>query len=327
VVANRLSSRPSCGPRLISAITVALPALCFVLAGWGALSLFTAPQPGAHAEVNEDGRWRGAEEASSHSAGPCQPLPAVAGKTDGGLEPLTTPDAAASEIAVPTSAAEEPAAADDPSALNGPDFLPAEVLLTWVPQGRQARNLSCEFQSAADLAWYYGVPYTWEEIFARVGHDPGGNPHKGFVGVSLDDAPGYVYPRGYGVYAEPIAEALQSLGLDAQAHYGQSVEWLKGQVARGRPVMIWAVGGMAVRPTEEWVAQDGTTVRGVGGEHTFLVVGYDSGGVWVVDPWVGERRYFGWEPFVESWDILERMSVVVAQDKPITPGPLRVEAN
>jgi hypothetical protein len=87
--------------------------------------------------------------------------------------------------------------------------LPAEILLGEVPMGKQTRSLNCEFQTASDLAWYYGRPYTWDEIYQYVGHDVGGNPHKGFVGRSFDDQPGQLYPLGYGVYAEPIAAACR----------------------------------------------------------------------------------------------------------------------
>ena len=156
--------------------------------------------------------------------------------------------------------------------------LPAEMLLEGIPLGMQERNLSCELQSASDLAWYYGKPYTWKELFLRVGHDPGGNPHKGFVGRSLDDCPGLLYPNGYGVYAEPIAMALRQLGLPAEVHYRKSAAWLREQIALRRPVMVWATGGMVERPVEEWVASDGAVVEGVRGEHTFLVIGYSPDG-------------------------------------------------
>jgi len=189
--------------------------------------------------------------------------------------------------------------------------LPPEVLLADVPVGKQTRNLNCEFQSASDLAWYYGKPYTWREIFLRVGHDPGGNPHKGFVGDSLDDPPGRLYPDGYGVYAEPVAQALRELGLVAQVHYRESAIWLKQQVAQGRPVMVWAMAGMREGQVEEWVAQDGTVIKGARGEHTYLVVGYTRDGARVIDPWYGERVFYSWETFLRSWDVFDRMSIVI----------------
>ncbi len=215
-------------------------------------------------------------------------------------------------IAIPTSVVRPTrTSVSVPTATAVPTPLPAEVLLADVPLGRQQRSLSCELQSAADLAWYHGKPYTWLEIFLRVGHDPGGNPHKGFVGSSLDDPPGSIYPAGYGVYAEPIAAALQQIGLKAEVHYGESVDWLRSQIALGRPVMVWATAGMAQAAIETWIAADGALIRGVRGEHTYLVAGYTPAGVWVLDPWNAQRRFYEWAVFVTAWELFDRMSIVV----------------
>ena len=195
-----------------------------------------------------------------------------------------------------------------------PPALPASVLLQEAPAGKQTRPLNCEFQTASDLAWYYGQPFTWEEIFQVVGHDVGGNPHKGFVGRSFDDKPGQVFPQGYGVYAEPIAEGFARLGIEAAVSYGNGPEWLMTQLAAGRPVMVWTTAGMTIRPVATWTAADGVSVKGVPGEHTYLAIGYDPGGVWLMDPYDGRRHYFEWPVFVSSWDLLDRMALTVTQD-------------
>ncbi len=201
--------------------------------------------------------------------------------------------------------------------------LPSEVLLQDVPVGKQTRSLNCEFQTASDLAWYYGRPVTWEEIYQYVGHDTGGNPHVGFVGRSFDDKPGQIFPQGYGVYAEPIAGAFEKLGLQAQVFYGQSPEWVKAQLAAGRPVMVWTTSGMTVRPVATWTADGGVEVKGVPGEHTYLTVGYNASGVWVIDPYDGRRHHFAWATFQASWDLLDRMAVVVMDEPKITrPTPV-----
>jgi uncharacterized protein YvpB len=206
-----------------------------------------------------------------------------------------------------------------------PPALPESVLLQEAPAGKQTRPLNCEFQTASDLAWYYGQPFTWEEIFQVVGHDVGGNPHKGFVGRSFDDKPGQVFPKGYGVYAEPIAEGFARLGIEAAVSYGNEPQWLMAQLAAGRPVMVWTTAGMTIRPVATWTAADGVNVKGVPGEHTYLAVGYDPGGVWLMDPYDGRRHYFEWPVFVGSWDLLDRMALTVTQDPRQalvpTPGP------
>ena len=199
------------------------------------------------------------------------------------------------------------------------DGIPERVLLNDVPIGKQTRPLNCEFQSASDLLWHYGYPYAWDEIFELVGHDPGGNPHKGFVGRSFDDPPGRLYPNGYGVYAEPIAQGLAKAGIRAEVHYDEDVAWLKEQIRQGDPVMIWATADMIERSPEYWTAKDGQRIKAVRGEHTYLVVGYDEKGVWVADPWMGQRRHFSWTRFLASWSILDRMSLVILG--PETPEP------
>lgn len=189
--------------------------------------------------------------------------------------------------------------------------LPIRLLLENVQIHAQTRNLNCEFQTASDLAAYYGKTITWEEIFLEVGHDPGGNPHKGFVGKSLDDPPGSIYPRGYGVYAEPIARALNAFGLPAKVHYRESAIWLKKQIARGNPVMVWATANMRQSHVVKWKTADGERVKGVRWEHTYLIVGYEERGVWVGDPWDGKRHFYSWKVFLDSWDLFDRMSVVI----------------
>ncbi len=187
---------------------------------------------------------------------------------------------------------------------------PEDLFVEGVPAGRQARNLSCEAQSASDLARYYGKRCTWQDILKRVGNDPGGNPHKGFVG-NVNDMPGQLYPHGYGVYAEPIARALSELGLPAQVCYGRSEEWLRQQLAQGHPVMVWVTSRMRDQRVEYWRAKDGTQIRAVRYEHTCLLVGCSPDGVWLNDPGVGQMRYYSWDVFLRSWDLLERMSVVI----------------
>lgn len=197
--------------------------------------------------------------------------------------------------------------------------VPASVLLEKVPIGKQTRPLNCEFQSASDLIWYYGFPFTWDEIFEVVGHDPNGNPHVGFVGRSFDDPPGRLYPYGYGVYAEPIAEGLKRIGIHAVVHYNESQTWLKNQIASGNPVMVWVTANMEKHPAVYWTAKDGKRIKAVRGEHTNLVIGYDENGVWVADPWDGKRHHYPWSVFLASWDILDRMSLVIQENDHANP--------
>lgn len=190
---------------------------------------------------------------------------------------------------------------------------PLQILLD-VPRGRQERNLNCEFRSATDLASYYGWTFAWEQLFEVVGVDSGGDPNLGFVGSSINDPVGGLYPAGYGVYAEPIARGLRQLGVPALAHSAKDVAWIKEQLARGRPVMIWATYGLQPQQVVEWQSAAGVTVRAVPYEHTFLVVGYDQQGVWLDDPWGAVQRHYPWSALTASWALLGNMAVTIDAD-------------
>lgn len=182
-----------------------------------------------------------------------------------------------------------------------------------VPNRKQERTLNCELRSATDLAEYYGMRFTWETLFARVGHDPNGDPNVGFVGKSIDDPSGGIYPDGYGVHAIPIARGLQEMGLNAVAHHGQNRAWLQERLAAGHPVLIWATGGLDPSYRVEWQTRDGRTVWGVPFEHTFTVVGYDQNGIWLNDPFGGTTDYYPWATFETAWALLDHMAVTIQE--------------
>ncbi len=193
-----------------------------------------------------------------------------------------------------------------------PAPLPATVRLT-VPNRPQERTLNCELRSATDLAEYYGSIFTWEALFAKVGYDPDGDPNMGFVGRSIDDPSGGIYPDGYGVHAEPIARGLRAMGLNAVAHRGQTREWLQASLAAGEPVLLWATGGMDPSYRVEWQTRDGRTVWGVPFEHTFTAVGYDQDGIWLNDPFGGTTDHYPWATFERAWALLDQMAVTIQE--------------
>lgn len=209
-----------------------------------------------------------------------------------------------------------PSPTSPPVVASAPTLPPSAALgRLEIPNHKQERNLNCEFRSAADLATYYGWEITWEELFAVVGHDASGDPNQGFVGRSMDDPPGSLYPLGYGVHAGPVARGLRRLGMNATAHEQQSVAWLKERLSAGHPTIIWALGGMIVGPVVEWQTTDGLTVRGASYEHTFTVVGYDEQGVWVNDPYTATTDYYLWPRFEASWEVLGRMAVTIDEER------------
>jgi uncharacterized protein YvpB len=173
----------------------------------------------------------------------------------------------------------------------------------------QQHNLSCESRSAADLSAFWGVTFSEDDFFRRLPKSD--NPNRGFLG-DVDLPPGTMPPDGYGVYAGPIAASLRSFGLDAQARRAWSLDDLQAELAAGRPVIIWATYDMRQPGVQEWTSSDGETCVVVQYQHTFIAVGYDEGGVYLVDAYDAETKYFSYEAFVPAWDQLGRQAVTVA---------------
>jgi len=209
--------------------------------------------------------------------------------------------------------------------------LPAQVLILWavtllVPFAVQAdepppsafvegvvghpqeHNLSCESRSATDLSAFWGVEFAEDDFFRRLPRSD--NPHRGFLG-DVDLPPGTMPPTGYGVYVGPVAATLRSFGLDARAWHEWNLDSLRAELAAGRTVIVWATYDMRLPGVETWVSSDGATSVVVKWQHTFIAVGYDEGGVYLVDAYDGMTKYFSYETFMPAWDQLGRMAVTV----------------
>jgi uncharacterized protein YvpB len=172
----------------------------------------------------------------------------------------------------------------------------------------QEHNLSCESRSAVDLAAFWGVPLTEDDFFRRLPKSD--NPHRGFLG-DVDMPAGTMPPYGYGVYARPIAANLRSFGLDAQAHQLWTLHDLQAEIAAGRPVIVWATYDMRLPGVQEWTSSDGETSPIVQWQHTFVAVGYDEGGIYLIDAYDAGTKQFSYEAFDAAWAQTERLAVTV----------------
>jgi uncharacterized protein YvpB len=202
------------------------------------------------------------------------------------------------------------------------DDLPPSAFVEGLVGHPQEHNLSCESRSATDLAAFWGVAFAEDDFFRRLPKSD--NPHRGFLG-DVDLPAGSMPPVGYGVYAGPIAANLRSFGLRAQAHQGWDVDSLKAELAAGSPVIVWATYDMQLPGVQTWVSSDGVTAVVVKWQHTFVAVGYDESGLYLVDAYDGVAKHFSYEAFVPAWDQLGRMAVTVAaQGMPLTRPTGRV---
>jgi len=186
--------------------------------------------------------------------------------------------------------------------------VPEEVYISSVVAYPQVRPLSCEARSAVDMAAFWGVVIGEEDFFDVLPRSD--NPHEGFVG-DVDDPPGSLPPGGYGVYAQPVADGLRRYGLDAHAHRWLGLTALKGELAAGRPVVVWATYHMLRPEIASWSSADGSVSIIVQWEHTFIAVGYDAAGVYLIDAYDAQTHYYPAELFVPAWMQLNEMAVTV----------------
>jgi uncharacterized protein YvpB len=188
------------------------------------------------------------------------------------------------------------------------DDLPPSTLVEGLVGHPQEHDLSCESRSATDLAAFWGETFVEDDFFRRLPKSD--NPHRGFLG-DVDLPAGSMPPLGYGVYAGPIAANLRSFGFDARAEHEWSLEALKAELAAGLPVIIWATYDMRLPGPMTWTSSDGETSVVVKWQHTFIAVGYDESGVYLVDAYDGVTKFFPYDAFIPAWDQLGHMAVVV----------------
>jgi uncharacterized protein YvpB len=187
--------------------------------------------------------------------------------------------------------------------------LPDYAFVTGIVAHGQTYPLSCESRSAADLANYWGIPVDEVEFFDSLPLSD--DPEKGFVG-SVRGVWGHVPPNSYGVHAVPVASLLRQYGLDAKAQRGMSLYELKGEIANGRPVIVWVVGHVWRGSPETYTTKDGRQVTVARFEHTMLAYGYDKAGVYLIDAGNGTRGNYDYERFNDSWEVLGNMAVTAS---------------
>jgi uncharacterized protein YvpB len=174
-----------------------------------------------------------------------------------------------------------------------------------VPTYGQQRSLSCEYASLhiATAAWGDGISeYAFDDV---VGWSD--NPHWGYRGDingwwgNVDD---------YGVYAEPLAAALDEFGFRGDVFYsGGDAGELTSRLDAGIPVLVWLSlwGDQSV-----WDETDGVTYQLVAGEHVMVAYGYDDEGVYLSDPAIAGYRFYSWGDFTYMWGILGGMGLGVS---------------
>jgi uncharacterized protein YvpB len=170
----------------------------------------------------------------------------------------------------------------------------------------QTLSLSCEARAAADWAGYFGVAIDELTFLSQL--PVSDDPDVGFVGDVRGEW-GQIPPNAYGVHAWPVASLLHDYGLRARSRHYMSVEDLRGEIAAGRPVIVWVVGHVdGVGERVRYRASSGRETIVAPFEHVVIAVGYTADTITVLD---GARRYDRpLETFVNSWALLGNMTII-----------------
>jgi uncharacterized protein YvpB len=193
-----------------------------------------------------------------------------------------------------------PARADDAT------WPPASAYVNGVIGHAQQRNLTCESRSASDFAAFFGITASEADIFAALPRSD--NPNYGFVG-SPDGVWGQIPPNSYGVHANPIEDALVSFGLPVYGERNVTWDFVRAEIASGRPVIVWIIGAMWNGTPIAYTDSQNRTAIVAHYEHTMMLIGYDPTTVWAVDAYDGLTKAFPLSSFLASWAVLENMAV------------------
>jgi uncharacterized protein YvpB len=175
----------------------------------------------------------------------------------------------------------------------------------WVPTYRQERNLSCEYAALyiATAAWGNGISeYAFDDV---VGWSD--NPHWGYRGNITG---WWGNTTDYGVYAEPLAWALDQYGFFGDVFYAQGdSSQLIARLDNGVPTLVWLGlwGDQSVTDVT-----DGVYYTVVAGMHVMVAYGYDDSGVYLSDPAVAGYRFYSWGDFMAMWNVLDGMALGVS---------------
>lgn len=186
--------------------------------------------------------------------------------------------------------------------------IPEEAFIDGFVGYAQQHTLTCEARSAADLAGFWGITITEDQMFEKFPNSE--NPEIGFVG-NPDDYWGNIPPYSYGIHATPVAKVLRKLGLAAKK--GRNLEWdiLRNEVAAGHPVIVWIVGQMWAGEPVLYTAADGSQTLTARFEHTMVLTGYTASQVQVFDPYSGTSQKYSLASFLLSWKVLGNQAVIV----------------
>lgn len=196
------------------------------------------------------------------------------------------------------------ASAESGSAEPEADAASGSVVIPGAIAYQQQRGLSCEYASIAIATGMLGDWVSEYDIESVIGLNA--NPHWGYRG---DITGTWGNTTDYGIYNEPLADALGQFGFQGTAFYGGPAD-LMAQIDAGRPTLVWIGARGEAGSYYEWTA-DGSRYQLTPYMHVVVVYGYDDGGVYVSDPGNGQLTHWSWESFKGMWSVMDGMALAV----------------
>jgi len=194
--------------------------------------------------------------------------------------------------------------------------LPKSAYVNGVVGHPQQRALSCESRSASDFAAYFGINISEADILSYVTKFPRSeNPNFGYVG-NPDGYWGQIPPNDYGVHSNPIENALVAFGMPVYGERNVSWDFVRSEIANGRPVIVWVIGAMWSGTPVTFRDSHGRDAIVAAYEHTVILIGYNETKVWIVDAADGLTKSYPVESFLISWQVLQNQAVFYHVDTP-----------
>jgi uncharacterized protein YvpB len=173
------------------------------------------------------------------------------------------------------------------------------------PTTYQRHTLSCEYASLQIATAALGNEIDEDTFIPLVASAK--NPHNGYRG-DIDGAFGST--DDYGVYAEPLVDALAQVGFVGTVWYDPEQWAIQAQLDAGHPTLVW----ISTHGDTGFYDEDskGNSFKLVPWEHVVVAYAYDETGIFVSDPGNGSLEHFTWEWFLDAWGIMDGMSLSVS---------------
>ena len=183
-------------------------------------------------------------------------------------------------------------------------IFPSKHYILDISGHKQYFAIGCEASAAVDWAAYFGVHIN--EFNFQYEMPLSDNPDYGFVG-DVRGPWGQVPPYAYGVYAGPVATALQKHGLPAKGTRAFTIDQIKSEIAKDHPVIAWVIGNVVGGVPSLYTDAEGRKTIVAAYEHVVIVTGYNDKSI----RYMTNGKFFETptEVFENSWNVLENMVI------------------